>query len=92
MATIDLTLRWPTRKAIYRPRVNRPNLGITKGTEVVCVSHGCFQVNDGADDINPYFIVELEDGKLTYVAPEDLQFVERADEFEESDSNAEDCN
>jgi hypothetical protein len=85
MAAITLTLRWPNRKAIYRPRVDRPQFGIKKGTEVTVVSHGCFQVNDGDDDVNPYFIVELEDGRCTYVSPEDIQFVEPADEFNHDD-------
>ena len=73
MAELNMDIVWQRRRAIYRPIVDRPKLSIKAGTEVPCSVWGCFQVNDG-EDINPYFVVELNDGQCTYVAPEHLQF------------------
>lgn len=72
----NIDIGWVLRPAIYRPRVNRPNLNIVKDTEVHCHVWGCYQVDDGEGDVNPYFIVELQDGRCTYVAPEDIQFTD----------------
>ena len=75
----SLNMSWERRRAIYKASVNRPELGIANGDEVKCRVFGIFQVADG-EDVNPYFIVELEDGRCTYVAPEELQFIREADE------------
>ena len=74
MAGLEMT--WRMRRAIYTPRIDRPDIDIKKDTEVPCDVFGCFQVSDG-EDINPYFIVELESGRCTYVAPEDIRFVDK---------------
>lgn len=79
MAGINMEIVWQRRRAIYRPRINRPQLGIEKGTEVPCRVWGCYQVNDG-EDVNPYFVVELENGRCTHVSPEDIQFIKEEDE------------
>lgn len=82
MTLSNIEIVYQRRRAIYRPRVDRPALGIVKGTEVKCYVHGCYQVNNG-EDINPYFVVELENGRCTHVAPEDLQFIKEEDECSE---------
>ena len=76
MANVPLTMEisYERRRAIYTPRVDRPEYGILKGIKVSVRVWGCYQVADG-DDVNPYFVVELASGRTTYVAPEDLQFV-----------------
>lgn len=79
MAGINGIFSFERRRAIYRPIVDRPALGITKGTEVHCRVFGCYQVCDG-EDVNPYFIVELPNGRCTYVSPEYLQFIREDDE------------
>lgn len=79
MAGLNIEIVWQRRRAIYTPPIDRPNYGITKGQEVACSVWGCFQVNDG-EDINPYFVVELENGQCTYVAPEHLRFIKEEDE------------
>lgn len=76
---MSIVIKWELRKAIYRPRVDRPTLNITKGDEVPVKVHGCYPVADG-DDVSPYFVAELEDGRCTYAAPEDIQFVYEEDE------------
>ena len=78
MADMTVKMHLQTRPAIYTPRCNRPELGIQKGDVISCDAFGCFQVTDGEDDINPYFVVELPDGRCTYVAPEDLRFTDNA--------------
>ena len=79
MAT-SLEIGWQRRRAIYRPKINRANYGISKGDEVKCRVWGCYKVDDGDGDVNPYFIVEIADGRLIYVSPEDLQFVDTDEE------------
>lgn len=78
MAGVNYTFSFERRRAIYRPIVDRPALGIKKGDEVHCRVFGCYQVCDG-EDINPYFIVELPNGRCTHVSPEQLQFVPEYD-------------
>lgn len=80
MSGLEMNIVWQRRRAIYTPPVDRPKYGVVKGQSVECRVWGCFQVNDG-EDINPYFVVELENGQCTYVAPEHLQFI-REDEDE----------
>lgn len=67
------------RKAIYTPTVDKPSLGIVKNIPVMVKVWGCYQVVD-EDDVNPYFVVELEDGHCTYALPENIQFVYEEDE------------
>ena len=67
------------RRAIYTPPINRPTLGLSIGIGVQCYVHGCYQVDDG-EDVNPYFVIELEDGRCTYAAPENIQFIKGEDE------------
>lgn len=76
---LNMEIVWQRRRAIYRPQVDRPQLGIKAETEVPCRVWGCYQVSDG-EDINPYFVVELENGRCTHVSPENLQFIEEDDE------------
>ena len=72
MATIKVVCE--RRKAIYRPKFDRPSFGIAKGQEILCDVWGCFQCNDGDVDYNPYFVIELPDGHCTYATIEDIQF------------------
>ena len=82
MTLSNIEIKFQRRRAIYRPRVDRPALGIVKGTEVRCLVWGCYQVTDG-EDVNPYFVVELESGRCTHVSPEDIQFIKEEDECSE---------
>lgn len=75
MAFGEIKIVQQRRRAIYTPKIDRPALGLSKGVEVHCRVFGCYQVNDG-EDINPYFVVELESGRCTHVAPEDIRFIE----------------
>lgn len=79
MAKWEMNLVWPRRRAIYTPLVDRPSLDLTAGEAVMCRVWGCYQVNDG-EDVNPYFVIELENGKCTYAAPEQIQFIKEDDE------------
>ena len=76
MADMTVKMHLQTRPAFYTLRCKRPELGLEAGDRVRCSVFGCFQVTDGEDDTNPYFVVELLNGKCTYVAPEDLQFID----------------
>ena len=79
MAKWDIEILQQRRRAIYTPGVDRPTLGLTKGTPVECKVFGCYQVSDG-DDVNPYFVLELESGRCTYALPEQIQFIKEDDE------------
>lgn len=87
MARYDFEFTWQRRRATYAPIVDRPALGLTKGQEVQCRVWGCYQVNDG-EDINPYFVIELENGRCTHASPEQIQFIE----FDEEDDDVENSN
>lgn len=75
----SLNMAWERRRAIYKANINRPELGIKAGDEVKCRVFGIFPCSDG-EETNPYFIVELEDGRCTYVPPEFIQFAREGDE------------
>ena len=75
MTGLKMEMVWQRRRAVYTPIVDRPALGLIKGVPVNCRVYGCYQVNDG-EDVNPYFVVELESGRCTHVSPENIQFVE----------------
>lgn len=79
MASLKVEIVWQRRRAIYTPLVDRPALSLTKGTSVECLVWGCYQVNDG-EDINPYFVIELESGHCTLAQPEQIQFIKEEDE------------
>ena len=76
---LEMEIVWQRRRAIYTPLVDRPALGLTKNTPVNCRVWGCYQVNDG-EDVNPYFVIELESGRCTHASPEQIQFVKENDE------------
>lgn len=82
MASTQIDIVWQRRRAIYTPLVDRPALGLTKGTPVNCRVWGCYQVHDG-EDVNPYFVIELESGRCTHASPEQIQFVKEDDECSE---------
>lgn len=65
------------RPAVYRPnKFAAKRLGIEPDTEVNVTALGLYQVTDG-DEAGPYFIIELEDGRCRYAAPDEIQFVDR---------------
>lgn len=72
---LNMEIVWQRRRAIYTPVCNRPSLGLEKGVEYRCRVWGCYQVADG-EDINPYFVIELENGRCTHAAPEQIVFTE----------------
>lgn len=78
MPGLEMNIVWHRRRAIYTPLVDRPKLGLVKGVPVECRVWGCYQVSDG-DDINPYFVIELNSGRCTHASPEQIQFVEEDD-------------
>lgn len=83
MAALNSTINivYQRRRALYTPLVNRPTLGLVSGVAVWCRVHGCYQVADADGiDVNPYFVIELEDGRCTYASPECIQFVKEEDE------------
>ena len=82
MATWEIEIKYERRSAIYTPLVNRPALGLTRDVPVNCEVWGCYQVNDG-DDINPYFVIELENGRCTHALIEQIQFIREDDECSE---------
>lgn len=75
--TIDIA--YQRRRALYTPPINRPQYNLKAGESVLVHVHGCFQVDDG-EDVNPYFVIELEDGRCTYAAPEYIQFIKEDNE------------
>lgn len=77
MANIEIL--YQRRRATFVLPFNNPAQNIKKDMEYRCRVHGCFQVNDG-DGANPYFVVELENGKCLYVAPEYITFIKEDDE------------
>jgi hypothetical protein len=79
MAKFTIPLEVKYRSATYTPPINRPKYNLKAGESVLVRVYGCYQVNDG-EDINPYFVVELEDGRCTYAAPEHIQFIKEEDE------------
>ena len=86
MANLEMQIKWQRRRAIYTSPYGQPKIGIKKGDKVECNVWGLFQVSDG-EDVNPYFVVELADGRCTYVAPEDLKFIEDDEGNEINDTN-----
>ena len=72
MATIEM--KWERRPVAFVPRYDSEKLGYKRGEPVTAYALGLFQCSDD-DSANPYFVVELENGKCTYVAPEDIQFL-----------------
>lgn len=72
---LNMEIVWQRRLAIYTPGVDRPALGLEKGKEYSCRVWGCYQVTDG-EDVNPYFVIELNNGRCTHAAPEQIQFIE----------------
>ena len=64
-----------------RPAEYRPNqyaavrLGVEKGSTLNVEVLGLYQVADG-EDVNPYFIVELQDGRVRYASPDEITFVD----------------
>ncbi len=79
MASMNIEMRWQRRRATYLPIVDRPHLGLEAGVPVPCRVWGCYQVAED-EDINPYFVIELESGKCTYAAIDQVQFIEEGDE------------
>ena len=79
MASYGWEIAWQRRRALYTPLVDRPALGLTKGVPVNCSVWGCYQVSDG-DDVNPYFVVELENGRCTHALVDQVQFIKEEDE------------
>lgn len=79
MASIEIV--WQRRRAMYTPIVNRPALGLLKDVPVPCRVWGCYQVSDG-EDINPYFVIELENGRCTCASPEQVIFYNEEGELE----------
>lgn len=78
MAALEMNVRQERRRAIYTPLVDRPKFGMERGKPVECHVLGLYQVTD-EDDVNPYFVIELSDGKCTYASPEQIMFVKEAD-------------
>ena len=76
---LQMEIVWQRRGAIYTPCVDRPALGLEKDKEYFCRVHGCYQVNDG-EDVNPYFVIELESGRCTHASPEEIQFLKEVGE------------
>ena len=76
---MEMEMVWQRRSAIYTPVINRPSLNLTRYVPVKCLVWGCFQVADG-EDVNPYFVVELESGMCTYAGIEQVRFIEEEDE------------
>lgn len=79
MANCEIAIKHERRRAYYTPIVNRPALGLQKDVAVVCTVWGCYQVNDG-EDINPYFVIELENGRCTHALIDQVQFIKEEDE------------
>lgn len=79
MAKWDLEMAWQRRLAIYTPLVDRPHLGVEAGVGIKCRVWGCYQVAEDGD-VNPYFVIELENGRCTYAAVDQIQFIRRDDE------------
>jgi hypothetical protein len=78
------------RKAIYKAKYDRNDIDIKKGQEAVCLVHGMFGYQDG-DEAGTTAVVELEDGKVIEVMPDNLQFIKEDVimplQFEELKSN-----
>lgn len=71
--TVNMNLK--TRPAIYTPCIDRPKLGLVKGTPVHVDVFGIYQVSDG-EDVDAYFVVTLPSGRCTYTGVEEIQFTD----------------
>lgn len=78
----EIEIKHERRRATYTPLVDRPALGLVKNTPVNCRVWGCYQVHDG-EDVNPYFVIELDNGRCTHASPEQIQFIKEDDECSE---------
>lgn len=76
---LNMEIVWQRRRAMYTPTFNRPQLGLEKGISYECRVWGCYQVNDG-EDVNPYFVIELNNGRCAHASPDHITFIEEDEE------------
>lgn len=76
MAGIDIVVKMPRRSAEVKQ--DSMQAAYNKLTEGVHPCHvlGLFQCNDGDEDVNPYFVCELNDGRCICAAPNQVRFLD----------------
>ena len=75
MAGIDITIKWQRRRAEVTQNSSQAAYNkLEEGTHL-CHVLGLFQVDEG-EDIQPYFICELDDGRNIYALPPQVRFLD----------------
>lgn len=83
MATIEM--RYERRKAQFIAKHHhKVKFGYQIGEVVKVDVFGLFQCSD-EDGAQPYFVCELDNGKCIYLMPEDIQFIQEANDVKDSD-------
>ena len=82
MSGIEISIQMPRRRAEvtqdkHQAIYNKLDEGVHP-----CHVLGLFQCNDGDEDVNPYFICELNDGRCIYASPGQVRFVDTDEEGE----------
>lgn len=74
--SIEVNMNLSGRPAYYRPnKYAAMRMGVAEGSKLNVEVLGLFQINDG-DDIEPYFVVELGDGRVYYAHVTEIQFAD----------------
>lgn len=75
-SSIEVNMNLSGRPAHYRPnKYAAMRMGVAEGSKLNVEVLGLFQINDG-DDIEPYFVVELGDGRVYYAHVTEIQFAD----------------
>ena len=81
---ISVHMNLCTRPAIFTPGHDVPKHGLKKGESVRVDVFGLYQVKVAEDDVDAYFVVELQNGHCIYAAVNTIQFIDREDEAHET--------
>ena len=81
MADMDITIKWQRRRAIVTQNTHQAIYNKLTEGEHPCYVFGLFQVAE-EDEVQPYFICELNDGRCIYASPEQIRFVDTDEEGE----------
>ena len=75
-SSIEVNMNLSGRPAYYRPnKYAATRLGVAEDSKLNVEVLGLFQVADG-DDVEPYFVIELGDGRVCYAGVTEIQFAD----------------
>lgn len=74
--SIEVSMNLRGRPAYYEPnKYAAKRIGVAEGSKLNVEALGLFQVADG-DDIGPYFVIELGDGRVYYANVTEIRFAD----------------